>query len=147
MIRQFEKGDYTISTDKGRLDLKLIHTFLASSYWAEAIPIEVIEKSVEHSLCYGVYHKGEQAGFARVITDLATFAYLADVFIVEAHRGRGLSKWMMSCIMADPDLAGVRRWMLVTRDAHGLYSQFGFAPLSDPRAFMEIRVPNPYKRS
>ena len=147
MIRQFEKGEYTISTDKERLDLKTIHAFLASSYWAEAIPVEVVEKSVEHSLCYGVYHKGEQVGFARVITDLATFAYLADVFIVEAHRGRGLSKWMMSCIMADPELAGVRRWMLVTRDAHGLYSQFGFTPLTNPQAFMEVRVPDPYKKS
>lgn len=140
------RGGYMISTDPARLDRRVIHEFLASSYWATGIPREVVDRSIENSLAFGVYRDGEQAGFARVITDRATFAYLADVFILDAHRGRGLGKWLMEVIRSHPDLQNLRRFTLVTRDAHGLYRQFGFAPLEDPDRFMEALDADVYKR-
>lgn len=134
---------FFISTDNTKLDVRYIHQYLSKeSYWAKNIPLATVTKSINGSRCYGIYHlqPGEQApvqaGFARVITDGATFGYLADVFIDPAHRGKGLGKWLMQNIMQDPELQGFRRWMLATRDAHGLYSQFGFAPLERPERFM-----------
>jgi 5'-phosphate synthase pdxT subunit len=127
-----------IDTDPARLDLDVIHGFLAESYWARGIPRAVVERSLRGSLCFGVYHHGKQVGFARVVSDRATFAYLADVFIVESHRGRGLAQRMMARIRAHPELQGLRRWLLGTRDAHGLYRQFGFHAPGDPSLWMEI---------
>ena len=139
------KGDYHITTDKNKLDVDFIHAFLTTSYWAEGISKEIIIKSIEGALCFGVFHGGKQIGFARMITDCATFAYLGDVFIDKDHRGKGLSKWLMEIIMAHPDLQGLRRMMLATKDAHGLYAQFGFTPVPNPERWMQIHNPDIYK--
>ncbi len=141
------KDRFTISTDPARLDLDLITAFLAGSYWAPAIPRRIVERSVAGSLCFGVYEGAAQIGFARVITDRATYAYLADVFIVETHRGRGLGKWLIGVILAHPGLQGLRRFALATRDAHGLYARFGFGPLAAPDRHMEIARADPYPRT
>jgi GNAT superfamily N-acetyltransferase len=139
------KGEYHISTDKSELNIPLIHHFLANeSYWAKDIPLEIVKKSIQNSLCFGIYRGTEQIGFARLITDFATFAYLADVFILQPFRGKGLSKWLVEQIMGHPDLQGLRRWMLATSTAHGLYQQFGWKKISDPTIWMEIRKENPY---
>ncbi len=136
---------YEISADPARLDLAVIHGYLSSSYWSPGVPLEVVTRAVRHSLCFGVYHEGAQVGFARVVPDRASFAYLADVFILEAHRGQGLSKQLMRAIMAHEDLQGLRRFMLATRDAHGLYRQFGFESLANPARMMEILRPDIYQ--
>lgn len=129
---------YHISTDKSFLDLSLIHKYLSEeSYWARGIPFDKVKRSVENSLCFGIYLEAEQVGFARIISDHATFAYLADVFVLQAHRGKGLSKMMMEKIRTHPELQGLRRWMLATADAHGLYRQFGFEVIDSPEHFME----------
>ena len=138
------KNDFVISTDKLKLDIEVIHGYLYNeSYWAKNIPVDVVKKSIECSFCFGLYHNNkqtlpacQQVGFARVITDHATFGYLADVFILENYRKQGLSKWLMETILNHPDLQDFRRWMLATRDAHGLYVQFGFKPLEKPERFM-----------
>ncbi len=123
---------YTISTDKTRLDLIMIHQFLSQeAYWSPNIPLELVQKAIDNSLCFGIYADNQQVGFARVISDYATFGYLSDVFVLPEHRGKGLSKELMTYIMAYPTLQGLRRWMLITRDAHGLYSQFGFQPTTE----------------
>ena len=133
-------SEYTVSTDKTRLNIPLIHHYLSQqSYWAENIPLDLVERSVENSLCFGVYLGEQQVGFARVITDSATFGYLADVFIVPEHRGRGLSKQLMTFIMAYPPLQGLRRMLLFTRDAHTLYAQFGFTAPDKPQNIMQYR--------
>ena len=138
-------ADYSISTDKEKLQLTVIHHYLSvESYWAKHIPLEIVEQSIENSLCFGIYLKNEQIGFARVITDYASFGYLADVFILEAHRGKGLSKRLMEYIMAHPKLQGLRRFCLATRDAHSLYTQFGFKAIVKPENFMEIKHDNFY---
>lgn len=130
---------YTISTDKRKINVSYTHAFLSKeSYWARNIPRSVVERSIEGSLCFSVLHGGEQVGFARVITDGATFAYLADVFIDAGHRGRGLSKRLMESILAHPSLQGLRRFLLATRDAHGLYRQFGFGPLTFTDRWMQV---------
>ena len=134
---EFKKDKFTISDDASRLDIETICDFLSRAYWADKRPRHLIERSIEHSLNFGVYDGGKQIGFARVVTDHAVFAYLCDVFIHEDYRGQSLGKWMMECIMAHPNLQGLRRWCLATRDAHGLYSQFGFTELSDPMGWME----------
>ena len=132
----------TISNDRTRMDLDVIHGFLSQdSYWAKNVAREVVARAVEHSLCFGAFDGDAQVGFARVITDYATFAYLADVFVLPSHRGRGISKLMMSAILSHEPLSGLRRWMLITRDAHGLYSQFGFTPLDEPTRHM-MRLPS-----
>jgi GNAT superfamily N-acetyltransferase len=136
-ILEWRRGEYIISTDKTRLDLAAVHGFLKDSYWAAGVPERVVRRSVEGSLIFGVYRSEEQAGFARVVTDHATFAYLADVYILEEHRGRGLGKWLMEVILSHPELQGIRRWMLATRDAHDLYREYGFTELGDPAIFME----------
>lgn len=136
----------TISTDPYRFDLKVVRGFLKTAYWCEDVPREVVERAIRSSLCFGMYEFGHQVGFARVITDRATYAYLADVFVLESHRGRGLSKRLMEAIVSHKDLQGLRRWSLITRDAHGLYAQFGFKPLSQPERQMEIFDPDVYKQ-
>lgn len=140
---------YAISTDPARLDLAVIHRYLSEeSYWAPGIPFEVVARSVENSLCFGLYEgtTGTQIGFARVVTDRATFAYLADVFVLPAHRGRGLSKWLVGTVLAHPDLQGLRRFFLFTADAHGLYARYGFTPLKAPDRAMERANPDVYRR-
>jgi len=138
--------DWLISDDPALLNRALIHEFLSErSYWAKGIPRAVVERSIEHSLCFGLYQAGRQAGFARVATDRATFAWLADVFIVEAERGKGLGKLLVGAVLGHPQLQGLRRFLLGTLDAHGLYTQLGFAPIKQVERFMEIHEPNPYK--
>ena len=142
----WEKENYLISTDKARLDVNYIHQYLSKkSYWAENVPLDVVKKSIEGSMCFGIFSASQQVGFARVITDTACFAYLADVFVDENHRGKGLSKWLMQVIISHPDLQGLRRFLLATRDAHGLYEQFGFSLLSFPEKWMHIHNPDVYK--
>ena len=145
-MNEWRRGDFVISTDPSRLDRSLVARFLAGSYWAKGIPQEVVDRSIENSLCFGLYHGQKQLGFARVITDFATFAYLADVFVVETSRGEGLGVWLMEVIMAHPSLQNLRRWMLVTRDAHGLYEKFGWRSLENPERMMEIVDPNIYEK-
>ncbi|HTQ63927.1 MAG TPA: GNAT family N-acetyltransferase [Puia sp.] len=142
----WEKDNFSISIDKYKLDVPYIHKFLSTSYWAENIPVETVRRSIEGSICFGVYHEGKQIGFARVVSDLATFAYLADVFIEEQYRGLGLAKRLMQIILSHPDLQGLRRFLLATRDAHGLYSQFGFVPLTNVDRWMQIHQKNVYKK-
>jgi N-acetylglutamate synthase-like GNAT family acetyltransferase len=137
---------FEISTDRNRLDIDFIHQFLTRSYWAEGISRELVERCVNGSLCFGIYEGSRQVGFARMVTDRATFAYMADVFIDEAYRGRGLSKSLVEAMMAHPDLQGLRRMMLATKDAHGLYARFGFTPVSNPERLMQIVVPDIYKK-
>jgi GNAT superfamily N-acetyltransferase len=147
MPDQTQRDGYQISTDADLLDVAAIHAFLAQSYWSPAIPRSVVEQSIRNSLCFGVYRGAEQVGFARVVTDKATFAYLADVFILEPHRGKGLSKWLMQVVKEHKDLQGLRRFMLGTRDAHGLYKQFGFEELANPSRMMEILKPDVYREA
>lgn len=144
-IVEYHREDLILSTDPARLDLDRIYEFLTNCYWAKGIPREVVARSIEHSLCFGIYDGKAQVGFARVITDFATIAYLGDVFVLESHRGRSLGKWMMECITQHPALQGLRRWILLTRDAHGLYSQFGFTPVNAPERYMELHRPDVYK--
>src|SRR5262249_48954394 len=124
--REWQRDAFTISTDPARLDLHRVHAWLSGSYWAAGIPRDVFQRSVRHALCFGVYEGARQVGFARVVTDFATVAYVGDVFVLEAWRGRGLSRWLMEVISSHPELQGFRRWILLTRDAHGLYAKFGF---------------------
>lgn len=145
--REFRKGAFTISTDRERLDLDVVYGFLTDCYWAKGIPRDVVARSIENSLCFGLYTEGKQVGFARVISDYATYAYIGDVFVLDAFRGSGLGKWLMECIMQHPRLQGLRRWSLVTRDAHGLYAQFGFEPLKKPQNYMELHRPDAYQQS
>ena len=142
-----DAGRFLISTDRAKLDVDVIHRFLTRSYWAEGIPRETVTRAIENSLCFGVYNGNEQAGFARVVSDFATYAYLADVFILEPYRERGLGKELVATVMAHPELQGLRRWSLGTRDAHGLYAQFGFTALENPSRMMEIADPEVYLSS
>lgn len=135
----------SISCDRARMDVDVIHGFLSQdAYWAKNVPREVVERAIAHSLCVGAFDGDAQVGFARVITDYATFAYIADVFVLPSHRGRGISKEIMNAIVTLPELRGLRRWHLVTRDAHSLYAQFGFTPLDEPTRHMMRIVKNPY---
>jgi len=142
---EWVRDEFVISTDKDRLQTALIYKFLIEeSYWANTRSADQMELAVENSLCFGVYQGQKQVGFARVISDFATFAYLGDVFILKEFRGRGLSKWLMETIVSHPDLLGLRRWILATKDAHGLYEQFGFTPLNLPERWMERADPGAY---
>ena len=132
---------YDISTDPSRLQLAAIHAYLTRSYWSPGVPEDVVARAIDHSLCFGIYLGDAQVGFARVVTDKASFAYLADVYVLEEHRRQGLSKRLVETIQAHPDLQGLRRFMLATKDAHGLYAQFGFKPVAAPERLMEIRTP------
>jgi GNAT superfamily N-acetyltransferase len=145
-VQEYRKARFLISTDRTRLDLDLIHGFLTECYWARGIPREIVARSIENSLCFGVYDEGKQIGFARVISDCATYAYIGDVFVLESHRGKGIGKWLMECIMRHSSLQNLRRWSLVTEDAHGLYAQFGFTPLRSPERYMEVLDADVYKR-
>lgn len=144
MHHVWSKADFEVSTDPARIQAEMVHEFLANSYWAKGIPMTTLRRSIENSICFGLYFSSQQIGFARVISDCATFAYLADVFILPAYRGRGLSKWLMECILAHPDLQGLRRWVLVTRDAHRLYVNYGFTTMKNPQRWMEIHDPDIY---
>ena len=137
-IREWTRDGFTVSNDPARLQLDVIHGFLARSYWSEDIPRDVVARSIEGSIGFGIYSGGDQVGFARIISDRATFAYVADVFVLEAYRARGLARWLMQCIMQTPELQGLRRWLLVTRDAHALYQAVGFLSVSRPEGFMEL---------
>src|SRR6266496_4343882 len=144
-IVERRRGEFLASTDPVRLNLDVIHGYLTRGYWATGIPRETVAKSMQHSLCFGVYDgSGAQVGFARVVSDFATAAYIGDVFVLESHRGRGLSKLLMECIMQHPALQGLRRWILTTRDANGLYAQFGFRPVAFPERYMELQDADVY---
>jgi GNAT superfamily N-acetyltransferase len=141
---EWTRDTFTVTNDASRFDRDVIRRFLGSSYWAENIPRATVDKSIDHSLCFGLLEGDRQIGFARVVTDRATFAFLADVFVLPEHRGQGLGKWLIECVVSHPELQGLRRWLLGTRDAHGLYRQFGFTPLKRPEIFMELHAPNVY---
>ena len=138
------REQFTVTCDPSKLDRAVIAQFLASSYWAKGIPAETVERSLEHSLCFALLDGDRQVGFARIISDYATIAYVGDVFILPEYRDRGLATWLMDCIVSHPSLQGLRRWILATRDAHGLYEKFGFTPLKKPEIFMERHDPNVY---
>lgn len=142
---EHRRDELVVSTDPARLNLDVVHDFLTNCYWAKGISRELVRRSIEHSLCFGLYDGGAQVGFARVISDFATVAYLGDVFVLESHRGRGLSKWLMECIMQHPALQNLRRWILLTRDAHRLYSKFGFTSVKAPERYMELHQPHVYE--
>lgn len=144
----FEKqyGEYRITTDPSSINLKAVHAYLAGAYWSEEIPQDIVARAIESSLCFSLLNGDRQIGFARVVTDRATFAYLCDVYVLEEYRGKGLGKWLIGEVMSHPDLQGLRRFILLTRDAHGLYSQFGFTSLGNPDSYMEIARPGIYKR-
>jgi GNAT superfamily N-acetyltransferase len=145
-IVEHRRDPFLVSTDPARLDLDAIHGFLTNCYWAKGIPRDVVARSIEHALCFGVYDgRGAQVGFARVISDFATIAYIGDVFVLDTLRGRGLGRWLMDCITKHPELQGLRRWILTTRDAHGLYSRIGFTPVKFPERYMELHDPHVYE--
>ncbi len=141
---EYVKDDYVISTDKSRLKIDIIHGFLKDAYWCKNIPVEIVKRSIEGSLCYGVYKGDKQVGFARVITDYSVIAFIADVFILEGYRGQGLSMWLMQCLIDNPDLQELRGWSLKTKDAHGLYSKFGFKAPENPELIMERKIKSSY---
>jgi len=143
---EYRKGEFVLSTDRERLDLDVIHGFLTECYWAKGISREIVARSIENSLCFGVYSGNQQVGFARVISDFATYAYIADVFVLNTHRGCGLGKWLMECIMQHPQLQGLRRWSVVTSDAHGLYAKSGFKAPKRPENYMERHNEEIYRR-
>ena len=147
MADEWRRGDYVITTERARLDVAVIHGYLARSYWSKGVSREIVERSIAGSLCFGLFHHDQQVGFARVITDYATTGYLADVFVLEAHRGRGLGVWLIETVMRHPALQGFRVWRLGTRDAHGLYEKFGWRPLAHPERLMEIVDPSVYADS
>ena len=141
---EWKKDGFTVSTDREKLDRDAIHRFLAGSYWARGIPRDIVDRSIENSVCFGLYAEEKMIGFARVISDAATFGYLSDVFVLPSHRGRGLATWFMEVVMGHPDFRGIRRWMLATADAHGLYRKVGFTQLSKPERIMEKLLPDAY---
>ncbi|MDP9954570.1 GNAT family N-acetyltransferase [Epilithonimonas hungarica] len=141
-----EKKDFYISTDKSKMDIETIHHYLSEeSYWAKGVSREIVEKSIANSFCFGVFHQDLQVGFAKVITDFTTIAYLGDVFILDEFRGLGLSKLLMENIMNHPELQGLRRWILLTADAHELYKKFGWNNIKEPARWMEVHTKNPYQ--
>jgi GNAT superfamily N-acetyltransferase len=142
----WQRDDYSISDRNEDLDRAAIHAFLREAYWSPGLPRAVLDKAIDRSLCFGLRRGEEMIGFARVISDRASFAYLADVFVLPAHRAHGLGKWLIACVLAHPELQGLRRWMLATRDAHGLYRQNGFRELRNPERFMEINDPDIYQK-
>jgi GNAT superfamily N-acetyltransferase len=146
IVREHTHQEFLFSTDKRKLNLNYVHQFLTNSYWAKGISVDLVEQSIKNSLCFGIYEGNKQVGFARVITDYTTFAYLADVFVDEAYRGKGLSKILMTFIFSFEEFKKLRRFSLATLDAHGLYAQFGFTPLKSPDRFMELHQPDIYQK-
>ena len=144
MPLEWHRDGFNISTDYARLDLDAVYEFLSSSYWARGIPRDVMERSIAHAIPFGIYEGERQVGFARVVSDRATVGYIGDVYVLEPWRGRGLSQWLMECVLAHPELQGFRRWILLTRDAHGLYEKYGFTPLAAPDRWMEKHAKDPY---
>ena len=145
---EINEPDYRVSTDLNDFDLETIHQFISNSYWAKGIPLSTFKKAVDNSLCFSILEgESTQVGFARMVTDKATFAYLADVFVLPEHRRRGVSQLLMESIMAHPDLQGLRRMLLATKDAHGLYQKFGFTQLASPEILMELWKPNIYQKN
>ena len=144
-MMEWVRDIFTITCDPAKQDLRVIAQFLASSYWAKGIPADTVAKSLEHSLCFALLDGDRQIGFARVISDYATIAYLGDVFVLPEYQGIGLGKWLMECVVGHPQLQGLRRWILATQDAHGLYQKFGFTPLKSPDVFMERHDPDVYR--
>lgn len=143
-----KKGSFLITTDKSKMDLKVIHNFLANeSYWSQNIPFDTFRRSVDNSLSFGLFYTQQQIGFARVVTDYATIAYLGDVFVLKEFRGHGLSKWLMEKVMTHPDLQSLRRWILLTRDAHELYKKYGWTSITKPERWMEKHNPDVYKKN
>lgn len=145
-VYETRQENYLISTDPKKLDAEAIHAFLTTAYWSLNIPLTVVKKALANSLCFGLYHDGKQVGLSRVVTDYATYAYLCDVYVLEAHRGKGLGHWMVECIMTHPELQNLRRFTLATRDAHGVYAAFGFTALKAPDRMMERHDPEVYQR-
>jgi len=141
------RGEYTVSTDRSRIDVAAVHAFLTQTYWSPGIPESVVRRAIAGSITFGIYHGREQVGFARVVTDRATYAYLSDVYVLEAHRGQGLATWLMEVIMSHPELQGLRRFSLSTRDAQALYARFGFEVVANPERQMEIMRRDIYLRS
>lgn len=136
-----KQQQFVISTDPAKMDIQMIYQFLSErSYWAKGVPQEIVERSIAGSLCFGVFYDDQQVGFARIISDFSTMAYLADVFVLEDFRGQGIGKLLIQNIMAYPKLQDLRRWLLATLDAHGLYSQYGFSPLKEPERYMERKI-------
>jgi GNAT superfamily N-acetyltransferase len=142
--REWQRGEWSVSDDPARLDAAAVHAFIAGTYWAANIPAETMARAIRHSLCLGLYRGDTLGGFARVVTDRATFGYLCDVFVAPGHRGAGLGKWLVACTLEHPDLQGLRRLCLMTRDAHALYQGFGFAPMADPTRYLELHRPDVY---
>ena len=147
MVHELRDTEILVSTDPARLDVDVIHGFLSRSYWATGIPRETVERSIRHSICFGAFEEGRQVGFARVISDRATYAYVADVFVLPSHRGRSIGKRLMACITSHPELQDLRLWTLFTRDAHGLYRQYGFQDARYPDRLMEKRQTRAYRES
>jgi GNAT superfamily N-acetyltransferase len=145
-MRDWSRDGFAVSCDPAKVDLAVVAGFLAESYWASGIPAETVRRSIEGSLCFALLAGERQIGFARVISDRATIAYLGDVFVLQEFRGRGLGKWLVECVLAHPQLQGLRRWVLVTADAHGIYREFGFKQLARPENFMELHDPQVYSR-
>ncbi len=141
---KWQRGDFWISDDKSDLDVDVIHGFLHGAYWCAGVSRGIVEKSLQNSLCLSVHDGDSLVGFCRAVTDYASFAYLADVFIIENYRGQGLGKWLVHTIVTHPQLQGFRRWLLATKDAHGLYRSLGFAPLKNQELFMEKHRPDIY---
>ncbi len=135
------RGEFTVTTDATRMDIDVIHGYLARAYWSEGIPREIVERAVPRSLCFGLFERETQIGFARVVTDYTTFAYICDVFVLESHQGKGLGTWLMQCVMQHPEMQGLRRCQLITRDAHTLYEKVGFRSLSKAERHMERTTP------
>jgi GNAT superfamily N-acetyltransferase len=143
-MAEHRRDGFTVTTDSSRFDVAAIHAYLTRSYWSPGIPFETVERAIGNSLCFGLFEGARQIGFARVVTDRATYGYLADVYVLESNRGRGLATWLMECVCTHPDLQGLRRFALATRDAHGFYRKFGFSEVADPSKHMEIFRPGIY---
>lgn len=145
MPNEWKRNHLLISSDPAKLDVSAVHAFLSRAYWCIGIPRETVERALRHSLCFGLYDGQAQIGLARVVTDYATFAYLCDVYVLESHRGRGLGKWLIECVMAQTSTLGLRRFNLATQDAHTLYARHGFKPIAHPEVWMERHKPDIYK--
>ncbi len=145
-ILEEHRGDFMVTTDLSRMDMNVVYGYFSRAYWCEGLPRETLERAMQNSLCFGVLEGEKQVGFARVVSDRTTFAYVCDVFVLESHQGRGLGTWLMQCVVRHPELQGLRRWHLTTRDAHSLYRKVGFTLLSKPERHMEVFTPDIYKQ-